>query len=338
MFQTDQPTAATSLPTPATAGTPGFFTGGNPAAGTPATILDSDYMNMLMLELINVVTAAGLTPSKTAYNQVLLAIRAMTSGGARVSGLVGKNNAAAPATQFDFSALSVTLRNPTTGATVVVTNTDTITNNVALAGPVANGRDQAAAFTASQWIYFYFIWNPSTSTLATIASTATPSVGPALPNGFTSWAYIGTVYLNASSVLALGYFRGSWFAYQSQQAVVSGGGATVSTPVSCVTQVPPIQWSPMFELSITNLQVTSTSGGAYSGTLLISADGGTAYTLVSGLQGGGGISTNTAISGQTKRLPNLSQSFNYLWQALGSSTLPSTNITVGGYSVANGGE
>jgi hypothetical protein len=77
MFPTDQPTAASALPTPAEAGTPGFFTGGNPASGTPATVVDPDWLNMVQTELINVVTAAGLTPSKTTYNQVVTAIRTM---------------------------------------------------------------------------------------------------------------------------------------------------------------------------------------------------------------------------------------------------------------------
>ncbi|MFM0160682.1 gp53-like domain-containing protein [Paraburkholderia sediminicola] len=80
MFQTDQSTAASSLPTPAAAATPGFFTGGNPASGTPATILDADFMNMVMMELVNVVVAGGLTPSKTTYDQVLGALRALFAG------------------------------------------------------------------------------------------------------------------------------------------------------------------------------------------------------------------------------------------------------------------
>ncbi|RDK01616.1 hypothetical protein [Paraburkholderia lacunae] len=75
MFQTDQATAATVLPTPAAAATQGYFTNGNPGTGVPATILDADFLNMTMMELVNIVTAAGLTLSKTTYNQVLLAIK-----------------------------------------------------------------------------------------------------------------------------------------------------------------------------------------------------------------------------------------------------------------------
>lgn len=77
MYQIDAPGAATSLPTPAPAGTPGFFTGGDPATGTPATILDQDWFNAVMMELINVVEAAGLTPTKGTNTQLLQALRAL---------------------------------------------------------------------------------------------------------------------------------------------------------------------------------------------------------------------------------------------------------------------
>jgi hypothetical protein len=77
MYQIDQATAVSELPTPLPAATQGFFTNGNPASGEAATILDADFANMLMMELINVVEAGGLTPSKTTYNQVVTAIQTL---------------------------------------------------------------------------------------------------------------------------------------------------------------------------------------------------------------------------------------------------------------------
>ncbi len=74
MYQYDDATAVASLPVPAAPGIAGYFTDGNPVTAMPATILRSDYMNMVMMELLNIVTAAGIAPSKTTYNQVLLAI------------------------------------------------------------------------------------------------------------------------------------------------------------------------------------------------------------------------------------------------------------------------
>ncbi len=52
MFRTDQATAVTALPVPAAVGTPGYFTGGNPATGQAATILDADWLNMVQEELM----------------------------------------------------------------------------------------------------------------------------------------------------------------------------------------------------------------------------------------------------------------------------------------------
>ncbi|MGN6589306.1 MAG: hypothetical protein ACTHKE_03340 [Sphingomicrobium sp.] len=75
MYQTDQATASNTLPAPAAAGTQGYFTNGNPATGVAPTIVDADWLNMIQQELINIVTAAGITPSKTVYNQVLSAIK-----------------------------------------------------------------------------------------------------------------------------------------------------------------------------------------------------------------------------------------------------------------------
>lgn len=81
MFHTDVSSASGSLPAPAAAGTPGYFDNGVPGS-VPRTIVDADYMNMLMMEVLNVVTTAGLTPSKTTYTQLTAAIMSMVTGGA----------------------------------------------------------------------------------------------------------------------------------------------------------------------------------------------------------------------------------------------------------------
>ena len=77
MFRIDDPTAATSLPVPEAAGTEGYFTEGNPVAGTAATLVRGSFLNMIQEELRAIVVAGGLVPSKTTYNQVLAAIRAL---------------------------------------------------------------------------------------------------------------------------------------------------------------------------------------------------------------------------------------------------------------------
>jgi hypothetical protein len=75
MYQIDNSTAAVSQPAATAAGSAGFFTDGNPATSTPATIVPAEWLNAVMMELSNVVTGAGLTLSKPTYTQVLAAIR-----------------------------------------------------------------------------------------------------------------------------------------------------------------------------------------------------------------------------------------------------------------------
>lgn len=77
MFRIDVPTAAGVIPVPAAAGTPGYFTNGNPGTSTPATIVDQDFLNMIQEELYAIATALGAAASKTTRNQCLTAIQQM---------------------------------------------------------------------------------------------------------------------------------------------------------------------------------------------------------------------------------------------------------------------
>ncbi len=74
MYQIDNSTAAQVQPVSTVAGTAGFFTDGNPATGQAATVLPAEFMNMLMLENLNVLAAGGIAPAKAQYNQLAQAI------------------------------------------------------------------------------------------------------------------------------------------------------------------------------------------------------------------------------------------------------------------------
>lgn len=80
MFRIDDASAAAALPAPEAAGTEGYWTEGNPAAGVPATLERASWFNMIQEELRNVVVAGALAPSKTTYNQLLNAIMVVTVG------------------------------------------------------------------------------------------------------------------------------------------------------------------------------------------------------------------------------------------------------------------
>lgn len=89
MHRIDQPTAVNTLPTPAAAGTPGYFSNATPGSGTP-TIVDNDWCNDIQEELISILTAASVSPSKTTHNQVLTSLQALfapiTGGRTKLSG------------------------------------------------------------------------------------------------------------------------------------------------------------------------------------------------------------------------------------------------------------
>ena len=102
MFRIDTATAAASLPAPGAAGTPGYFTNGNPTTGVPPTTISADFLNLVQEEIMSVLAAAGIAESKTATNQLLTALGALflplaglsatlaVPGGITIGGLVLK--------------------------------------------------------------------------------------------------------------------------------------------------------------------------------------------------------------------------------------------------------
>lgn len=70
--------AAKPAATPAVS-EPGFFFGGNPAAGQKATIVTADWLNMVQEELCAVVEAAGLSLDRANAGQLLAALTKMVT-------------------------------------------------------------------------------------------------------------------------------------------------------------------------------------------------------------------------------------------------------------------
>jgi hypothetical protein len=163
MFQTDQPTASPTLPTPATPGTQGFFTNGNPASGVAATILDADWLNMVQTELVNVVAAAGLTPSKTTYTQIRDAIKALIAQPQTnlVSGVVGDSrnlsmNVVAASATATLTADEIIVESALGGLRYCLAN---VSKTINLGTTGAGGMDTGTA-PAAGYVGLYAIYNP----------------------------------------------------------------------------------------------------------------------------------------------------------------------------------
>lgn len=89
MQRVTRSTAVAVLPAPpAGAGSPGYFGGGDAGTGTPATVPGYEWFNLVQEELINVVLAAGLTPSAIDNDQLLEAIQYLVSVGTLPTGMI----------------------------------------------------------------------------------------------------------------------------------------------------------------------------------------------------------------------------------------------------------
>lgn len=155
-------------------------------------------------------------------------------------GLTGKVNATTPLTKYDISADAVVLRNAT-GGTTTQYSVAAITCDLGLTGSAANGRDQSAAFTASSWVYVYFIWNGST--MATLSSLSAPPTAPTLPSGYTHWCFATAIRWNASSNITPMFTRGNTCYYDVTEGgfnrVLSAGVSTVAATIGLTSLVPP---------------------------------------------------------------------------------------------------
>ncbi len=247
---------------------------------------------------------------------------------AKLINLVGQNDATTPNTKYGYSADLVVLRNPSDGSIAVRTNTGTFTNDVAVSGPTANGRDQSAAFGAGAWIHFYFIWNGST--LASLSSLTAPPTGPTLPTGYTHWAYVTTIGFPASA-LRQTKVEGSRTIYREALVALSGGTATTQTSISTSGWIPPnaLRQDLLAQLQATGITTTGTDTADF----LIT--GGSAFTSRVLLIGN---TTFANVSSGEFTFPLNGQTFIYQITRGSVGGTVSVDVYVRGYSIPNGGE
>ncbi|MBR7961259.1 hypothetical protein KDW41_12465 [Burkholderia vietnamiensis] len=200
MYRIDDATAATSLPAPEAAGTEGYFTEGNPTAGTPATNVRGSWLNMIQEELCAILAAAGIIRSKTTYNQVNSALQKMYSS---VIGSVRNLAMSIPAASATatLTADQIIVGSALGGQTFVLSNFNKTIN---LATNGAGGMDTGAA-PVNGTVAVYAIYNPTTGASALLgynegAVTPAPTIYPGsnMPAGYTASALVSALLTNAS--------------------------------------------------------------------------------------------------------------------------------------------
>ncbi|MBU9359546.1 hypothetical protein KTE52_24710 [Burkholderia multivorans] len=240
MYRIDDATAATSLPVPEAAGTEGYFTEGNPATSTPATKVRGSWLNMIQEELCAILAAAGISRSKTSYNQVNLALQKMYApvAGTMRNASMSVTTASATAT---FAADEIVVATALGGQTFKLANFNK-TINLATTG--AGGMDAGSA-PASGYVALYAIYNPTTGASALLATNATSAVAPNvygganMPAGYTASALVSVWPTNASMQFVVG-FQDDRRVRTSTRAIANiSTQTTTPTPFSLSGAVPP---------------------------------------------------------------------------------------------------
>jgi hypothetical protein len=208
------------------------------------------------------------------------------------------------------------------------------TIDAGLAGPVANGRDQAGAFSASQWLHLYAIYGhgqPSAGIVSTNGPDILP-IAPTLPAGYTHAAYLTSIYWDASNHFVRIHQLDDRVSYDSRQVALNGGAATADTAVSVNTLVPSCAID--FDINIESWGVTADGTGAAISVLHLGYLSGTdTHQLVTDFAVS--PSTATRLSTGDITFPNVSQQFYYHHQVLNGSG-PAATITARSYRVPNG--
>ena len=83
MQRVNRSSAVATLPAAPAGGTPGYFTGGNPGAGQPATVPGYEWFNAVQEEMIGMLTRAGITPAQANVTQLRQSLDRLYGGALR---------------------------------------------------------------------------------------------------------------------------------------------------------------------------------------------------------------------------------------------------------------
>ena len=183
----------------------GKFTEGNPAAGVPATVVTAAWMADVQEELLSVLSAGGVAPIKGVQDQLLRAIRTMSTGviGTALNLKMSVASASASAT---LTADQVVVGSSLAGQ---VYRLSSLSKTINLATVGAGGMDTGSA-PASGFVGLYAIYNPVSGASALLAVNATSSLlpnvygGANMPAGYTASALVSVWPTNASGQFAVG--------------------------------------------------------------------------------------------------------------------------------------
>ena len=194
MHRVDTATAVATPPTQNPAGTQGYFSQGSPTGSPPATVPGQDWFNSVQEELVGVILAAGLTPSKANNAQLIAALRALfPSHGKCILNFV--------------STTSIKL-SPLNGNKLTINGTDQAIPSAGVS--IAN-----TGLTAATLYYIYAYMDAGTMKLeaSTTAHSTDATTGVEIKTGDATRTLVAATYTGAGTpgVFQSGGLTRSWF-------------------------------------------------------------------------------------------------------------------------------
>lgn len=301
----------------------GFDANGDPiaAAGTSANLTPvSSFINTLLDDANAATARATLGVSRDG----LLIAPPMPA----IRGLRG-NRTVAFATSYSLTGANYVVLTNSAGDSVLRIGVASLTVDATAAGPVANGRDQAGAFS-NTWVNIYYIWNGTT--LSLIASTTNPPSGPVLPSGYTHFAYACSIYYSTS--FADSHILGARV-YTNDAAFTALTSTSITSIGSLATIVAPLA---THVFGWARMSGTSTAGGALDVTCSVFARNTSPnHEAVSARCFQSGINSTSQISGDFEfQCPLFTAQTVYYQITNSAGTSPTASIRIKGYIVPNG--
>jgi hypothetical protein len=250
MYRVDHADAAAALPAMTSAGTQGYFTGGDPNTGTRATPVQAEFLNRLMMELVHAINDAdggNLALNKTDHTQLKQAIAAMIAAGtgstvlgSYINGCLVQWNSVS-----SFTIGTGICRDSTNTKNIILASPLT----VSLASSGANGLDTGAE--GNNTFYYPFLAMKADATVCGLFSTNATT--PTLPTGYLYYRRLPAFGRNNSGGDLLNIEFQGWpyqpqFFYRDMQFagtnsdptnVLHAGNATSWADVSLASFVPP---------------------------------------------------------------------------------------------------
>lgn len=183
----------------------GKFANENTATGGVGSLIPAEWGNGVTDEIINVIKAAGLTPSESDLTQLLRAIRTVSASpvGTMRNGAM---RVATPSQSATFTADEVVVETALGGQSYRLAN---FSQTINLATTGTGGMDTGSA-PASGFVALYAIYSPTTKAQGILAVNATAAKAPEvyggsnMPSGYTASALVSVYPTNSSGQLVAG--------------------------------------------------------------------------------------------------------------------------------------